>query len=43
MRSGVGSSRPERIEEELIEVGLMEYVQDFLPPDWRSRTWAGHP
>jgi RNA polymerase sigma-70 factor (ECF subfamily) len=24
----------ERIEEELIEVGLMPYVRDFLPPDW---------
>jgi DNA-directed RNA polymerase specialized sigma24 family protein len=28
---------PEAVEEELIEVGLMEYVRDFLPPDWRSR------
>jgi RNA polymerase sigma-70 factor (ECF subfamily) len=28
---------PERIEEEMIEVGLMEYVLGFLPPDWRTR------
>jgi RNA polymerase sigma-70 factor (ECF subfamily) len=28
---------PELVEEELIEIGLMEYVRDFLPPDWRSR------
>jgi RNA polymerase sigma factor (sigma-70 family) len=28
---------PERVEEELVEVGLMEYVRDFLPPDWRTR------
>lgn len=28
---------PERIEEELIEIGLMGYVRDFLPPDWDKR------
>jgi RNA polymerase sigma factor (sigma-70 family) len=28
---------PERVEEELTEVGLMEYVQGYLPADWRSR------
>ncbi len=28
---------PERVEEELLAVGLMEYVRDFLPPDWRTR------
>jgi RNA polymerase sigma-70 factor (ECF subfamily) len=28
---------PERVEEELTEIGLMEYVRDFLPPDWRTR------
>jgi RNA polymerase sigma factor (sigma-70 family) len=28
---------PDRIEEELIAVGLMPYVRDFLPPDWRTR------
>jgi RNA polymerase sigma-70 factor (ECF subfamily) len=27
---------PERVEEELIEVGLMDYVRDFLPSDWRT-------
>jgi RNA polymerase sigma factor (sigma-70 family) len=27
---------PEEVEEELIEIGLMEYVRDFLPPDWRK-------
>lgn len=28
---------PARVEEELAEVGLIDYVRDFLPPDWRSR------
>jgi RNA polymerase sigma-70 factor (ECF subfamily) len=28
---------PERVEEELIEIGLIEYVRDFLPDDWRTR------
>jgi hypothetical protein len=28
---------PEQLEEELIEIGLMEYVRDFLPTDWRTR------
>ena len=28
---------PERVEEELIETGLMPYVHDFLPSDWRTR------
>jgi RNA polymerase sigma factor (sigma-70 family) len=28
---------PERVEEELIETGLMPYVHDFLPPDWRTK------
>ena len=27
---------PERVEEELIEVGLIDYVREFLPPDWRE-------
>jgi RNA polymerase sigma factor (sigma-70 family) len=27
---------PRRVEEELIEVGLMDYVRDFLPEDWRT-------
>jgi hypothetical protein len=32
---------PERIEEELSELGLMQYVRRFLPPDWRLRGWPG--
>lgn len=28
---------PEQVEEELADLGLMEYVKDFLPPDWRTR------
>ncbi|MBI3724758.1 hypothetical protein HY251_12505 [bacterium] len=28
---------PERVEEELIEAGLMDYVKEFLPPDWRTQ------
>lgn len=27
---------PERIEQELIDLGLMEYVRPFLPEDWRE-------
>ena len=27
----------ERVEEELVEVGLMPYVRPFLPDDWRAR------
>jgi hypothetical protein len=33
---GLDDPTPQRVEEELIEVGLMEYVQDFLPADWRN-------
>ena len=28
---------PERVEEELAESGLLEYVRDFLSPAWRTR------
>lgn len=28
---------PANVEEELIDLGLMEYVRDFLPPDWRNK------
>lgn len=28
---------PEQVEEELVEVGLMEFVREFLPADWRTR------
>jgi DNA-directed RNA polymerase specialized sigma24 family protein len=38
---GLDDPTPGRIEEELMEVGLMEYVQGFLPPDWRDRNWRG--
>jgi DNA-directed RNA polymerase specialized sigma24 family protein len=34
---GLDDPTPERVEEELIEIGLMDYVRDFLPPDWRTR------
>ena len=27
----------EKVEEELIETGMMDFVKDFLPPDWRTR------
>jgi RNA polymerase sigma-70 factor (ECF subfamily) len=37
VRRTLDDPTPEQIQEELIEVGLMEYVQDFLPEDWRSR------
>lgn len=32
---------PEQVEEEMIEVGLLDFVRDFLPPDWRTqgRLW----
>jgi DNA-directed RNA polymerase specialized sigma24 family protein len=34
---GLDEPTPQRVEEELVEVGLLEYVRDFLPPDWRQR------
>ena len=34
---GLDDPTPENVEEELIETGLMPYVQDLLPADWRSR------
>jgi RNA polymerase sigma-70 factor (ECF subfamily) len=34
---GLDDPSPQRVEEELIEIGLMEYVRDFLSPDWRTR------
>lgn len=33
---GLDSPSQERVCEELTEVGLMEYVQDFLPDSWRQ-------
>jgi len=34
---GLADPSPERVEEELVDLGLMPYVRDFLPPDWRQR------
>jgi RNA polymerase sigma factor (sigma-70 family) len=34
---GLPEVTPERIEEELIDLGLMPYVGDFLPDDWREQ------
>ena len=34
---GLSPSTPAAIEEELIALGLMEYVRPFLPEDWRER------
>jgi DNA-directed RNA polymerase specialized sigma24 family protein len=34
---GLDEPTPERVEEELIELGLLPYVADLLPADWRSR------
>jgi hypothetical protein len=33
----------ERVEDELVEVGLMAFVRDFLPPDWRTRIPSARP
>jgi hypothetical protein len=27
----------QQLEEELIEIGLMKHVRDFLPTDWRKQ------
>jgi hypothetical protein len=35
------SPTPEKVEEELSELGLLCYVRRFLPPDWRLRGWPG--
>lgn len=32
----ISDPTPERIERELIDVGLIEYVREFLPQDWQS-------
>ncbi|HVS35837.1 MAG TPA: sigma factor [Gemmataceae bacterium] len=34
--AGMHDPTPERVEEELRDVGLYPYVSDFLPPDWRT-------
>jgi RNA polymerase sigma-70 factor (ECF subfamily) len=34
---GLDDPTPERIGEELLELGLLEYVRDFMPEDWNTR------
>lgn len=34
---GLTNPTPTAVEEELISLGLMEYVRDFLPDDWRTQ------
>jgi RNA polymerase sigma factor (sigma-70 family) len=34
---GLAEPTPERVEEELAALGLLEHVRDFLPPDWKQR------
>ncbi len=34
--AGMDDPTPDRVEEELRDVGLFLYVSDFLPPDWRT-------
>lgn len=33
---GLGEPTPERIEEELIDLGLMDFLRDLLPADWKQ-------
>ncbi|WP_254508839.1 sigma-70 family RNA polymerase sigma factor [Anatilimnocola floriformis] len=33
---GLPDPAPDAVEEELISLGVMEYVRDFLPDDWRT-------
>lgn len=33
---GLANPTPEAVEEELTDLGLMPYVRDFLPADWRT-------
>jgi RNA polymerase sigma factor (sigma-70 family) len=37
VRVGLDEPTPERVEEELAALGLLEHVRDFLPPDWKAR------
>lgn len=37
IKQTVENPTPENIHEELVELGLLGYVRDFLPPDWLSR------
>lgn len=34
---GLADPDPSRVAEELAAIGLLEYVRDFLPPDWATR------
>jgi len=34
--AGLDEPTPQRVEEELRELGLLDYVGDFLPADWRT-------
>jgi RNA polymerase sigma factor (sigma-70 family) len=34
---GLEDAGPEDVEEELASLGLMDYVRDLLPPDWKQR------
>jgi RNA polymerase sigma factor (sigma-70 family) len=34
---GLEDASPEDVEEELASLGLMDYVRDLLPPDWKQR------
>jgi RNA polymerase sigma-70 factor (ECF subfamily) len=31
------NATPTQVEEELVDLGLIEYVRDFLPPDWHKK------
>jgi DNA-directed RNA polymerase specialized sigma24 family protein len=35
--AGLDEQAPERVEEELAALGLLEHVRDFLPADWKAR------
>lgn len=37
VRNSLEQPSPAAIEEELVDLGLLEFVKDFLPPDWRER------
>ena len=39
--SGLGYPTPERIEDELTALGLMDLIRELLPPDWKSRGRPG--
>ena len=34
---GLENAAPDDIEEELAALGLMDYVRDLLPADWKER------